>query len=54
MNLVNNPKYLDVFVNDFVKQIILYFFRGDEGVANVVPNFDWICPREKVEEEVSS
>jgi len=27
--------------------------RGDEGVANVVPNFDWICPREKVEEQKS-
>ena len=30
----------------------LWFLRGDEGV-DVVPNFDWIFPREKVEEEVS-
>ena len=30
----------------------LLCFRGDEGV-DVVPNFDWICPREKVVEEVS-
>ena len=32
--------------------LIYFCFRGDEGV-DVVPNFDWICPREKVEVVVS-
>ena len=50
---VNFFKKIAIYSLKNSKNLYFWFWRGDEGV-DVVPNFDWICPREKVEEEVSS